>query len=113
MYIYLLKNIIKSSYHRVVMFFFSEFWRFIIIGQTKGSTRDHDSDSCSCSVETPCLSPETYNFERLVGVENKMNDLKLSRESKADAKSFLEATRKKWKMTGKVFRSVCNLLLLH
>lgn len=35
-----------------------------------------------------------------------MNDLKLSRESKADAKRFLEATRKKCKMTGKVFRSV-------
>ena len=52
------------------------------------------------------MSPETYNFERLVGVENKMNDLKLSRESKADAKRFLEASRKKCKMTGKVFRSV-------
>ena len=65
------------------MFFFSEFWRFIIIGQTKGSTRDHDSDSCSYSNETPCLSPETYNFERLESVENKMNDLKLSRENRS------------------------------
>ena len=29
------------------------------------------------------FEPETYNFERLEGVENKMNNIKLSRENRS------------------------------